>query len=187
MEYKKGKGKNLLTFVDSYVVVDIETTGLQPGDDEIIEIGAIKVDAYGEVTTFDKLIKAAFPIPPFITQLTGIHDGMLMDEGEEIEEVLYAFDAFIGDAILIGHNVTFDIHFINHNYHKYLQKDLSNDYIDTLRLARRYLPFLPNHKLATLANHIQVDTSGHHRALADVKMTLEVYSYLQQRFDTRSK
>lgn len=178
-------GKSLRNFVDTFVVVDIETTGLRPSDDEIIEIGAIKVDEYGEVTTFDTLIKADFPLSDFITQLTGIDDGMLMDYGKELQEALVLLDEFVGDHIIIGHNVRFDLSFLNDKFEKQLYKSLSNDYIDTLRLARKYLPNLPNHKLATLAHYFQVDTSNHHRALADVKMTLEVYSKMQQLFDTR--
>lgn len=179
METKKGN--SLFAFIDSYVVVDIETTGLSPRDNEILEIGAIKVDEYGEMSTFSTLIKVDFPIPEFITQLTGIHDGMVMDEGVDIKEALESFDAFIGDAILIGHNVNFDISFLNDKYQKQLYKSLTNDYIDTLRLSRRLLPGLPNYKLNTVVQHLQIEYSGHHRALADVKMTLEVYESLKRR------
>lgn len=179
METKKGN--SLFAFVDSYVVVDIETTGLSPKDDEILEIGAIKVDEYGEISTFSTLIKVDFPIPEFITQLTGIHDGMVMDKGIDIKDALEEFDRFIGDAILIGHNVNFDISFLNDKYQKQLYKSLTNDYIDTLRLSRRLLPGLPNYKLSTVVQYLQIEYSGHHRALADVKMTLEVYESLKRR------
>lgn len=182
MEYKQGKGNSLFTFVDSYVVVDIETTGLSPSDNEILEIGAMKIDEYGEIFTFTTLIKVDFPIPEFITQLTGIHDGMVMDEGIEIKEALLAFDEFVKDAILIGHNVNFDINFLNDKYHKQLDKSLSNDYIDTLRLSRRFLKGLPNHKLSTVVQALEIEYAGHHRALADVKMTMEVYECLKRRY-----
>jgi DNA polymerase III epsilon subunit family exonuclease len=164
---------------DCYVVVDIETTGLYPTSDEIIEIGAIKVDQNGEIHTFQKLIKPCNPVSAFITNLTGITNQMLAEEGNDITKVLQEFDEFIEDYTLIGHNVLFDIRFIDDKYEKYLLKNLENKYLDTLYLARRYLPMLANHKLNTVATHLHIDASGHHRALADVKMTLGIYLHLQ--------
>ena len=160
---------------ERYVVVDIETTGLYPKSDEIIEIAAMKVDENGEISKFQKLIKPNIPVSSFITKLTGITNTMLENEGEDITEVLQAFDAFIEDYTLIGHNVNFDLSFIDDKYEKYLIKNLDHKYLDTLYLARRYMPFLPNHKLKTVAEYFQVSTKGHHRALADVQMTLEIY------------
>lgn len=167
---------------DRYVVVDIETTGLYPMSDEIIEIGAIKVDENGEISTFQKLIKPCKPVSTFITNLTGITNTMLEKDGKDVTEVLQAFDTFIEDYTLIGHNVNFDLKFLDDKYEKYLIKNIDNKYLDTLYLARRTMSFLPNHKLKTIAEYFRINTEGHHRALKDVQMTLEIYIRLTQNY-----
>lgn len=165
---------------DCYVVVDIETTGLYATSDEIIEIGAIKIDENGEISTFQTLIKPCQPVSSFITNLTGITNTMLNSEGRDITESLEKFDEFIGSYTLIGHNVTFDLRFLNDKYEKYLYRSLENTYLDTLYLARKHMPYLPNHKLKTVAEYFHLGTAGHHRALVDVQMTLEIYVRLQE-------
>lgn len=167
-----------MEFVESYVVVDIETTGLNPAQNEIIEIAAMKVDENGEISSFQTLIHPNQPISSFITNLTGITNDMVKDACD-ITIALKQFDQFIENYTIIGHNVSFDLRFLRYNYKKYLKKSLVNASLDTLYLSRKYLPNLYNHKLDTVAKYFHLDDSNHHRALADVKMTLDIYHYIK--------
>ena len=171
------KGKSLIETPSSFVVFDIETTGLDSFENEIIEIGALKVKDGKVVDSFDHLIKPNHPISDFITDLTGITNEMV-ENAESIEEVLEQFINFIGDNILMGHNVNFDINFVYDHAEKYNNHILNNDFVDTLRLARKLLPEMPHHRLSDLADYYNIDKTGHHRALKDVEMTLEVYNHL---------
>lgn len=171
------KGKSLIETPSSFVVFDIETTGLDSLSNEIIEIGALKVSEGKVVDTFDHLIKPTTPINDFITNLTGITNEMV-EHAESVEEVLDKFINFIGDNILMGHNVNFDINFVYDHAEKYNNYNLTNDFVDTLRLARKLLPELHHHRLSDLADYYGIDKTGHHRALKDVEMTLDVYNHL---------
>ena len=175
----KQKGKNLMKFVDNYVLVDIETTGLSPIKDEIIEIGAIKVENNQIIDSYNQLIKIDRTLSPFITSLTGITNEMLQ-AGKQPHIVIQEFVNFAGENILIGHNVNFDIGFLTHQSQKYLNHPISNDYIDTMYLARRIVPNSVNYKLGTLANLFDISYQGAHRGLKDVEITYEVYNHLRK-------
>lgn len=174
------KGNSLLLFPSSFVVFDIETTGLDPASNEIIEIGAIKVIDNKVIDTFQVLIKPVYEISPFITNLTGITNEMV-ESASNIESVLPDFMDFVEDLILVGHNVNFDINFIYDNLIRLGYPPLKNDFIDTLRVARKYLPMLRNHRLGDLAEYYMIDTKGSHRALKDVEMTLAVFYRLKEK------
>ena len=168
------KGKSLLAFPSDYTVVDIETTGLSSFDAEIIEVSALRYRGDEPCGAYSALIKPAYPIPYFITQLTGITDAMVRDAAPR-EEVLAAFADFVGDDIVIGHNVHFDVNFLYDEIRRYLGRDFSNDFVDVLRLSRKYLPFLPSHKQVSIAEYFSLDTSGAHRALKDTEICAENY------------
>lgn len=176
---EKRKGINLNKFVDDYVLVDIETTGFSPIKDDIIEIGAIKVQNNQIMEKYDQLIKINRILAPFTTKLTGITDEMLQT-GKEISEVLKDFINFTGKDIIIGHNITFDLGFLSYNCKKYLNYNLNNDYVDTLYIARKLVPNSINYKLGTLANLFNVSYKGAHRGLKDVEITYEVYNNLRK-------
>ncbi len=176
---REHKGKSLLKWVDNYVLVDIETTGLSPRTDEIIEIGAIKVKENKIVDTFDTLLKIDRKLSYFITNLTGITNEML-EEGEEQEEALEEFVNFAGKEIIMGHNVNFDINFIYDKCQSYLDYYLSNDFVDTMRIAKHILPNVRNYKLGTLADYFDVDYRNAHRGLTDVEITYEVYNKMKE-------
>lgn len=168
---RENKGESLLTFPSEYVVFDIETTGLDTNYDEIIEIGALKVKDEKIIDKFSYLIKPTRPIDEFITELTGITNEMV-ENAPCLGEVFPNFLKFIGDSILVGHNINFDINFvydnlINLNY----SNGLSNDFVDTLRLSRRILKNLNHHRLQDLAEYYNVNTSGSHRSLKDCEIT----------------
>ena len=173
------KSKKALNFVDDYVLVDIETTGLSPINDEIIEIGAIKVKENKIVDEYNELIKINRRLSPFITNLTGITDAMLKN-GKLPNVVFKEFVDFIEDDVIIGHNVNFDYGFLCDKCKKYINYNLENERIDTMYLAKKLVPNSINYKLGTLAKYFNVSYQGAHRGLKDVEITYEVYNHLRK-------
>lgn len=175
---RNNKGKNLITFPKEYAVIDIETTGLSPKYDSIIELSALKIKDNSIVDTFTSLVNPGFKIDSFITELTGITNEMLQ-ESNKIEKILPDFLNFIGDSLLVGHNINFDINFIYDNCITLFNKSLQNDFIDTMRISKRILKELPHHKLSDLANFYNISYDGAHRALNDCKITQDCFIKLQ--------
>jgi len=172
------KGKSIIDLLDNYIIFDIETTGLDSSYDEIIEIGAIRIENNKVVSKFQSLVKPNIEIDDYISELTGITNDMVKD-APKIEDVLPQFMEFVGNEILIGHNVNFDINFIYDNLYINNYKVLKNDFIDTMRLARKLLPELPHHRLIDLADYFNIDFSNNHRALRDCEITLSIYENLK--------
>ncbi|MDR1688958.1 MAG: type I-E CRISPR-associated endoribonuclease Cas2e [Clostridiales bacterium] len=170
-----------------YVVVDVETTGLLPDTDEIIEIGAVKVISGKQTDTFGALIRADKNVPPSISALTGITDEMLQKDGKDSKDVLQSFLKFIDKMPLVAHNASFDINFLLRACKKQGFSIFTNRVIDTLALAKRYLKELPNHKLETVAIHFGLDTSEAHRSLKDCRLTHIVYEKLIKIASERDK
>ena len=179
MALRKQKGNSLVEFPDKYIALDIETTGLDPMYDEIIEIGAIKIENGKEVEVFNTLVKPEYEIDEFISELTGITNEMVK-ESPTIDKILPKFMDFIKDSILLGHNVNFDINFIYDNLIKCNLKPITNNFIDTLRLSRKLLPEIKHHRLSDLAYYYKINTVGSHRSLKDVRVTIEVYNNLEK-------
>ncbi len=178
-EKRPYKGNSLIQFPTEYVVIDIETTGVSPRWDEIIEIAALKICDNEICASFESLVKPPFKIPSFVTELTGISNDMVADS-PCINEILPSFFDFIGDSIILGHNVHFDINFI---YDKGLEANLtpvSNNFIDTLRLSRKLYPELSHHRLADMVDFFRIDTSTYHRALADCESTFKCFKAIKQ-------
>jgi DNA polymerase-3 subunit epsilon len=174
---RSGKGKSIVAFPGDYVVVDVETTGLDPFFCEIIEISAIRYSGGVAVDRFSSLLKPDKPVDDYISDLTGITNEML-ENAPLPATVLLDFSNFVSDSILVGYNVNFDINFLYDNLLP-LGVTLSNSFVDVLRIARRLLPDLPNHKLATLAEHFGVSPLVSHRALADCETCNSCYIKLQ--------
>lgn len=172
------KGKNIIDFPENYIVVDLETTGLMPDFDEIIEIAALKIENGNITDTFQQLVKPENEIGSFIEQLTGITNEML-STAPKINEALPLFDKFVGDSIVVGHNVNFDVNFLYDNYMNVLERPFSNDFIDTMRIARKIYPKLPHHRLKDIVEHLGIDENGYHRALKDCKYTYKCYRSMQ--------
>ncbi len=166
-------------FVDSYVVFDTETTGLKDEFDKIIEIGALKVINNEVVDEFNVLINPESKIPDIITNITGITDDMVRNE-KTISEVLPSFLEFIGDLPLIAHNAPFDIGFINRNMSRCGMSLLPNKTIDTVELARIYIPRAYNYKLETLKHYFKLEF-GSHRSVDDCKTTNYIYQECKKR------
>ena len=166
----------------SCVIVDTETTGLEPQTNEIIEIAGLKI-VNGQIDEpFNTLIKIGSPLPPEIVRLTGITDEMLK-EGEQKNFVFQRFLDFVGDLPLIAHNVEFDLPFIQRHLELTLGKKLNNPTICTLKLARNLLPGLPSHKLAKAAQHFNIPTPNTHRALGDVEITYQLWLKLAEHLE----
>jgi len=163
-----------------YCVVDIETTGLSYLKNEIIEISALKVRANRIVDEFSFLIKPENYINRYISKLTGISNAMLKN-APSILEVLPQFLDFVQNDTILGHNVKFDIGFLNANCVKHLNKTFENKSIDTWKMSKRICD-IPNHKLETLAQFYNINSHGHHRALRDCEITFEVYNKMIANF-----
>lgn len=158
---------------DTYVVFDLETTGFSPIKDRIIEIGAVKVER-GKITErFSTFVNPKVPIPFQITQLTSITDQMVMD-APDIETVLPKFLTFVGDAVLVAHNASFDVGFIEQNCR---YQDIIPDFtsVDTVAMARILLPTLSKFKLNVVANALHISLENHHRAVDDAGATAEIF------------
>lgn len=181
-EYKKirdKKGKSLVDFVNEYVIVDIETTGLDTNYDEIIEIGAIKIKNNEIVDTYNTLIKPKYEIDEYITELTGITNEMVAD-APSIDKVIGNFKEFISDSILVGHNFNFDLNFLYDNSMNILNNPIENNFIDTMRLARFLLKDLKHHRLIDIAKNYNIDSSNSHRAIEDCRITYSCYKALME-------
>ena len=179
MERLLGTNLTKYTTPSDFVVIDIETTGLDPNTCEIIEFAAIKVANHQIVDTYSELIKPSIPISSTITDLTGISNDMVKDK-RSISEAAIDIHTFIGDSILLGHNVLFDIRFIYDNLLRELGIIFNNNYVDTMWLARYKLKKnIPNAKLGTLSKYLDCPFNGmHHRALADTDVTYHIYEKL---------
>ena len=161
----------------SYVIFDIETTGRNHNEDEIIELSAIKITG-NDIAEFDTLVSIDGIIPINITSLTGISNEMIYD-APKMDVVLPQFLEFIGDCKLVGHNISsFDCYFINDACEKYNYSKLTNEIVDTLPLARNKLINLEHHRLSDLCEYYGIDSSNAHRALPDCYMCYEVYKRL---------
>jgi DNA polymerase III subunit alpha, Gram-positive type len=161
------------TIDDSFVVFDIETTGLSSINDSIIEIGAVKIKDCQIVDTFETFVNPQIHISNFITKLTGITDDMVK-RYPPIDEVLPKFLEFIKGSTLVAHNANFDVTFIKTKA-KNLGIEVDNPVLDTLELSRHMYENLKNYKLDTVAQHLGVSLENHHRAVDDAKATAEIF------------
>jgi DNA polymerase III subunit epsilon len=162
-----------------FVVLDLETTGGSPANDRITEVGAVKIRGGEVLGTFQTLVNPGVSIPPLISALTGITDPMVADE-EPIEVVLPCLLEFIGRAVLVAHNASFDRRFVQANLERHGYQRLANRVVCTARLARKLLPRdeVPNVRLATLAACLGSTVAPCHRALTDARATVDVFHAL---------
>ncbi|HJB24065.1 MAG TPA: PolC-type DNA polymerase III [Candidatus Jeotgalibaca pullicola] len=154
----------------TYVVFDVETTGLSAVYDTIIEIAAVKMYKGNVIDTFEAFINPNVPLSQLIIQLTGITDSMLKDAPSE-EKVMPEFREFCQNSILVAHNASFDMGFINKSYERIGLAEADNPVIDTLELSRFLHPQLKSHRLNTLAKRYNVSLEQHHRAVYDAETT----------------
>lgn len=176
---QREKGKNLLEFPSEYVVIDIETTGLDAKYDSIIEVAGIKYTNGIEKARFHELINPQHSLDSFISELTGITNEMLKDARFE-NEVVVDFYNFIGNSTVVAHNAHFDINFIYDSLLRNHDIKFGNDFIDTLRLSRRLLPQLKHHKVKDVVEYFNYEYNTTHRAMFDVELTSKVFESLKE-------
>lgn len=158
----------------SFAVIDIETTGLDPNRDEIIEIAALVVTkSYVPVMEFSTLVRPQRPVPPEITRLTGIEQRHLDERGKTLAEALRRFSDFVGDIPLFAHHAEFDQAFLTRSA-QLSGLTLANPMHDTIYLARAAWPGLDSYRLARLVEILRVPSLPTHRALDDAKAALAV-------------
>ncbi|MEQ6387864.1 PolC-type DNA polymerase III [Bacillaceae bacterium S4-13-58] len=153
-----------------YVVFDVETTGLSANYDTIIELAAVKMEKGEIIDRFEAFANPHHPLSQTTIELTGITDEMVQD-APDISEVLKDFHQWMGNAILVAHNASFDMGFINHGFKRIDYEEAANPVIDTLELARLLLPELKNHRLNTLCKFFDIELTQHHRAIYDAEST----------------
>ncbi|MGI9264534.1 MAG: 3'-5' exonuclease [Gammaproteobacteria bacterium] len=163
------------------VVLDFETTGLSPGrGDRATEIGALVLQDGQPTDRFHSLMNAGRSIPAFVQSLTGITDQMIAT-APPAEQVMRNFAEFIGEMPLVAHNASFDKSFLDYEFRRAGVRRRGR-FACSMRVARRVYPEARNHKLNTLARYMGLDWSGqHHRAMADVEMTTQLWCAMQQR------
>ena len=161
----------------TYVALDIETTGLEPSRDEIIEIALVRFGAEGETAALQTLINPGRPIPAHITELTGISD-QNVTTAPPLSAVRERLARFVGDSTVVGHNIRFDLGFLHR--HGLLSR---HPYIDTIELAMILMPEQQRYGLSSLAQSLELDAGSRHRALDDARTTVSLMRALQERAD----
>ena len=161
----------------AFVVVDLETTGARPGTSKITEIGAVRIEGLRQVGSFETLVNPQRPIPSKIVEITGITPRMVLG-APRIEQVMPHFLDFARDAVVVGHNVAFDLGFLNYELARLRGTRLGDGAIDTVKLSRCMAPGLPNHRLATVAQALGSGVTVFHRALPDAQATADIFLVL---------
>ena len=167
--------KYVRKIIDYYCVLDLETTGLSPNYDSIIEIGIIKVKENKIVDKYNSLINPGFLINEYITSITGITNEMLKGKPKIIDlkkEVLN----FIGNDVLVGHNISFDVSFLQKGFNE----ELKNEYIDTLQFCRKLFKELSHHRLTDMSNYLEI-SRNEHRSMSDCLCTKELYDCIKEK------
>ncbi len=175
------RNRKSINDLKDYVVIDIETTGLNDVTDQIIEIGAISIkngDVYAE---FSVLLKIDTLLPKGIVELTGITNEMLQEQGRDAKEALKELKEFCGDSELVGHNiVSFDMNFLRRAFSKNNLEMMKNKVTDTLRISRRKIDDCEDYELADIAKYFKIEYSNLHRSLSDCILTYKVFEELKK-------
>lgn len=175
---KRAAKKRDNTYPATYAVIDIETSGLQPEEHEIIELGAFLVKDHDIAERFSVLVRPQTPIKPMIEEITGISNVMLQKDGVQISEALQQFIAFLSGVPVVSHNLEFDLSFLRKACADCGLPQLRNRGIDTLTLCRRKVKQVANYKLSTIASHFEIEVKQTHRTLADCEITYQIFKKL---------
>lgn len=163
---------------DSYIAIDLETTGLDPKRDKIIEIGAVRIEHGKERETFSTLVNPRMELSERIRNLTGISDSMLQ-EAPGIETVIGSVKDFCGELPLLGHRIMFDYSFLKRAAADWgNDKDWQKDGIDTLTLCREFMPAEEKKALASACRYFGIENAEAHRAEADARAAHRLYQTL---------
>lgn len=169
---------------ERFVVIDLETTGLDAKLDKIIEIGAVKFEGGVETETYSSYINPGVRLPENIVELTGITEEDLKD-APDMSEVIDKLEVFLGDSVLVGHNLMFDYSFLKRAF-SYYRKTFEKQGIDTLKVARACLPELPHKTLGDLCIYYEIPIQAH-RALGDARATGILYRKLWETFGEKEE
>lgn len=164
----------LFRFPIEFVVLDLETTGLSPRRDKIVEFAGVKFRSGVEVDKYSTLVNPRCELSPLAEAVNGINCDMVAD-APCIEDVLPEIRAFLGTAPIVAHNAAFDTGFLQTAYDEVYGWKLENKVIDTLKLSRKAYPQLSSHKLSTLRDFLNIEVETAHRALPDVYATAELF------------
>lgn len=166
--------------ISQYIVLDTETTGLNPAKDRVLEIGAARICDGKVCETFDTLIDTGVEIPERIVELTGITDEM-QKTGKKPQQAFAEFLEFCGDLPILGHNISFDFGFLKQGAVN-LGFTFEKEGMDTLTLARQFLPNLSSRRLPDLCVYYGIDPGHSHRALDDALAAHELLKKLWEEF-----
>lgn len=158
---------------ETYVAVDIETTGLDETRDQILELGAVKCKG-GEITCYHRMIQIQGQVPQTIEKMTGITSAMTQNEGIDIRQALVEFIDFVGSNMLVGYNVGFDLKFLNFNLTKYDMPLIHNKTSDLMKTVKKEKMFQRDYKLQTSLESYGIHKKVPHRALEDAKLIYEL-------------
>ena len=180
-------GTQVTAYFEDYIDFDLETTGLYPDKDSIIEIGAVKVRDHEVVDQLDLLVNPGVLIPTKIVQLTGITDEMVKD-APGIADALVDFYDFIGDDVIVGHNIQrFDIPFVKNAAEKCGKTLFINQYMDTLPLSQALYPEMKSHSEEALDGRFGVINQGAHRSVNDCMANQHLYEIMGKEFEARKQ
>lgn len=162
-----------------YAVIDIETTGLSPSADRIIEISIVYVESGEIINPYSQLINPNIKIPRKITDITGITNRKIK-KALQFKQIAVGIISMLKDRVLIAHNSSFDIGFLNSELKRCRRKCLSNSVLCTLRMSREFLENIENHQLGTIADFFGIEIKKKHRALGDALATAEIFLKLSR-------
>jgi DNA polymerase-3 subunit epsilon len=169
-----------------FIAFDVETTGTVPGVDQIIEIGAIRFINNQIEAVFSTLIDPLRPIPAAASAVNKISDDMVSGK-PTIDKVLDSFAEFCGSDIIVAHNAPFDAQFLTSDIRKHESTAPHGIVIDTLSISRKVFPGLPNYKLGTLVQHLNILTTDFHRAEEDASYCGQLFINLLKRISVNGK
>lgn len=167
--------------IRNYVAVDVETTGLNPVNDRLIEVAAIKVIDFEVVQVFTTLINPGIKIPGMITGITGITDQMVRG-APQIKDVIHEMIEFCAGNVLLGHNLRFDYGFIKQNCMNH-KLEFEAHGLDTLKMARKLLPDIERRNLDYLCSVLKIKDENHHRAQNDAMAASSLYTHFLEYYD----
>ena len=166
-----------------FVVVDVEATGAKTPPNRLIELGAYKIRGGRIVDNFLSLVNPEIPIPRFVASLTGISNEMVK-RAPVFADVAPRWLDFVSDSVLVAHNAPFDTSFLNHEISRvYPGHRMVNPHLCTVKLSRRVLPELMNHRLDTIASHFSFPIASRHRAGSDALATAEIFLVLLDKLE----
>ncbi len=159
----------------TFTALDLETTGLKPVADRIIEIGAVRFNAAGEIlATFQTLVDPRIPVSAAARAINGISDAMLSGK-PGIETVLPEFVDFLGDSVPVAHHAPFDVAFLSYEIHRLGFRSQTRPVLDTCSMSRRLFRNLPSYRLSSLAEHFGIESDSFHRAAADAEVCRRLF------------